>query len=368
MHLSSTIPPLGRGLISRSVSAENPDGAKGGGGLSASDLGPGRKGRPCLTLAAGSETVLADITGPGTITHLWFTMPDHTDEIGFVLRDLILRAYWDDEETPSIEVPIGDFFCCGSGTRALVTSAPIVVAPTSGMNSYFTMPFGSRARLTVTNEHPGDIGGFFFQVDYTLSPKDTVDDVVEDARFHAQWRRENCTSKGVDYTILDGIVGRGVYVGTFLSITCLERYWYGEGEVKFYIDGDGDHPTICGTGTEDYAGGAWAFQDRLSNEVEPAALTFSAPYCGYPQYLTRDTSRQSMYSTAMVPVHSMYRWHLPDPIYFESDLRVTVQQIGQVGSGLFERSDDVCSVAYWYQVTPHTPFPTLPTRPDRQPR
>jgi hypothetical protein len=363
VHLSSTIPPLDLGLQSRSITAENPDGARNGGGRTASALGPGRKGRPCLDLPAGEEVVLADISGAGTITHIWFTMPDHTDELGFVLRDLVLRAYWDDEETPSVEVPIGDFFCCGSGTRALVTSAPIVVAPTSGMNSYFTMPFGSRARLTVTNEHPGEVGGFFFQIDYTLSPERPVDE----ARFHAQWRRQNPTVQGVDYTILDGVTGRGAYIGTFLSITCLERYWYGEGEVKFFIDGD-EYPTICGTGTEDYAGGAWAFQDRLSSEVEPQVLTFSAPYCGYPQYLTHDTSKQSVYATAMAPVHSMYRWHLPDPIYFEQDLRVTVQQIGQVGPGLFERADDVSSVAYWYQVTPHVPFPVLPARADRHPR
>lgn len=365
MHSPTTVPPFDRRLLSRSITAENPDGAAGGGGRTASDLGPGRKGRPCLTLPAGEETVLADITGPGTITHLWFTMPDHTDELGFVLRDLVLRAYWDGEETPSVEVPIGDFFCCGSGTRTLVTSAPIVVAPTGGMNSYFSMPFGSRARLTVTNEHPGEIGGFFFQVDYTLSP----DGPVDEARFHAQWRRQNPTVPGVDYTILDGVGGRGAYIGTFLSITCLERYWYGEGEVKFYLDGDQEHPTICATGTEDYAGGAWAFQDRLSSDIEPEVLTFSAPYCGYPQYLTRDSSRQGLYATAMAPVHSMYRWHLPDPIYFDTDLRVTVQQIGQVGPGLFERSDDVSSVAYWYQLGPSTTrFPTLPARAKRVPR
>lgn len=364
MHPYSTIPAVGRGLLSRSITAENPDGTKGGGGREHSDLGPGRKGRPCIRLPRGEETVLADIDGAGTITHLWFTLPDHTDEVGFVLRDLVLRAYWDAEEAPSVEVPIGDFFCCGAGTRTRVTSMPIVVAPTSGLNSYFSMPFGTKARITVTNEHPTDIDGFFFQVDYTLDPGGQR----EEARFHAQWRRENPTRVGVDHTILDGVTGPGAYVGTFISVTCLERYWYGEGEVKFYIDGDTQHPTICGTGLEDYVGGAWAFQDRLSSEVEPNVQTFSAPFSGYPQRLLSDGSRQSVYATPMAPVHSMYRWHLPDPIYFESDLRVTLQQIGQVGHGLFERSDDVSTVAYWYQIPPHAPFPTMPDRDARRPR
>lgn len=364
MSVFSTVPPVGTGLLSRSITAENPDGAAGGGGRAASDLGPGRKGRPCLTLPQGQETVLADIEGAGAVSHLWFTMADHTHAVGFVLRDLVLRAYWDGEDTPSVEVPIGDFFCCGAGARALVTSAPIVVAPSGGFNSYFTMPFGSRARITVTNEHPVDVGGFFFQVDYTLDPSGQADP----SRFHAQWRRENPTTLGIDHTILDGVRGPGAYVGTFLSITCLERYWYGEGEVKFYIDDDNEHPTICGTGLEDYVGGAWAFQDRLSAEVEPEVLTFSAPYCGYPQRLVADTSRQSLYATPMAPVHSMYRWHLPDPVYFTDRLRVTLQQIGQTGPGLFERSDDVASVAYWYQLPPHTPFPPFPTREQRRPR
>lgn len=360
----STVPLIGRGLLSRSISAENRDGSAGGGGRAASELGQGRKGQPCLTLSPGSETVLADITGAGSVTHLWFTLADHTDAVGFVLRDLVLRAYWDGEENPSVEVPIGDFFCCGAGARTLVTSAPIVVAPSGGFNSYFTMPFGSRARLTVTSEHPVDVEGFFFQVDYTLDPSGQT----EPSRFHAQWRRTNPTIKGVDHTILDGVSGSGAYVGTFLSITCLERYWYGEGEVKFYIDDDTDYPTICGTGMEDYVGGAWAFQDRLTNDVEPEVQTFSAPYCGYPQRLVNDTSRQSLYATPMAPVHSMYRWHLPDPIYFQDSLRVTLQQIGQTGPGLFERSDDLASVAYWYQLPGHKEFPPFPSRSQRTPR
>ncbi|MBD7919139.1 DUF2961 domain-containing protein [Cellulomonas sp. Sa3CUA2] len=364
MSAFSTLPDLSSGLVSRSITAENPTGGVGAGGRAASDLGPGRKGRPCLTLPQGVETTLADIDGAGTITHLWFTVADHTEAVGFVLRDLVVRMYWDGEETPSVEVPLGDFFCCGAGARTLVTSAPIVVAPSGGFNSYFSMPFGSRARITVTNEHPVDVDGFFFQVDYTLDPSGAS----SPARFHAQWRRENPTTLGVDYTVLDGVSGAGAYIGTFLSVTCLERYWYGEGEVKFYLDGDTEHPTICGTGLEDYAGGAWAFQDRLSSDVEPEVLTFSAPYCGYPQRLVNDTSRQSLYATPMAPVHSMYRWHLPDPVYFQDSIRVTLQQIGQTGPGLFERSDDVASVAYWYQTSGRNEPRVFPARDQRRPR
>jgi hypothetical protein len=358
------VPLLRPGVVSRSITAENPTGAKGAGGRATSQLGTGRKGRPCLTLPAGETTELAQIEGSGRITHLWFTLPDHTDAVGFVLRDLVLRAYWDGEDTPSVEVPIGDFFCCGAGTRALITSAPITVAPTGGMNCYFPMPFGTSARITITNEHPVEVGGFFFQIDYQLGESLATDT----GRFHAQWRRQNPTRPGIDYTILDGVRGRGAYVGTFLSITALERYWWGEGEVKFYLDGDDEYPTICGTGTEDYAGGAWAFQDQLSSTVEPEVLTFSAPFFGYPHYVTRDTSKQAVYVTAMAPVHGIYRWHLPDPIHFEQDLRVTVQQIGQVGPDLFERSDDVSSVAYWYQIEPHAPFPPFLSRNERRPR
>jgi len=351
-------------MASRSLTAENPDGAKGAGGRSASALGPGRKGRPCRTLPAGETTELAVVAGAGAVTHIWITCADHTDAVGFVLRDLVLRAYWDGAEQPAVEAPLGDFFCQGNGARALVTSQPVTVAPTAGMNCYFQMPFADGARITVTNEHPVDVSGFFYQIDYVTVPELPAGT----PRFHAQWRRQRATVPGHDYTVLDGVSGSGAYVGTFLSVTQLERYWWGEGEMKFYLDGDTEHPTICGTGTEDYAGGAWAFQDRLSTETEPRVLPFSAPYFGYPQYETRDVSRGAPYATAMAPHHGLYRWHLPDPVWFSRDLRVTLQQIGQVGTGLFERSDDVSSVAYWYQSGGSVTAPAFPARADRTPR
>lgn len=349
---------------SRSITAENPTGGPGLGGVASSALGPGRKGRAYLPLASGQTLTLADIEGPGVIRHIWMTMPDSTAAGPFVLRDLVLRMYWDGSETPSVEVPVGDFFCNGFATRALVTSLPIVVAPTGGMNSYFEMPFRSRARVTLTSEHPGDIEAVFFQIDY--SQGDNLSDDV--AYFHAQWRRSQCLPYGQDHVIVDGIEGKGSYVGTFVALTALGRFWWGEGEVKFFIDGDEELPTICGTGLEDYVGGAWAFQDRLSREEEPEVITFSAPYFGYPQRLTHDETRRAPYATAMPVGHGMYRWHLPDPVRFTRDLKVTVQQIGHDGTHLFERSDDVASVAYWYQTHPAQSFPALPAAHQRRPR
>ncbi|HEU5129639.1 MAG TPA: glycoside hydrolase family 172 protein [Glycomyces sp.] len=349
---------------SRAITAENPTGAKGAGGAAASLLGPGRKGRAYLPLPAGETLTLADIDGPGVIRHVWITVPATTPAGPFVLRDLVLRAYWDGEATPSVEAPLGDFFLNGFGERSTVYSLPITVAPTGGMNCYLPMPFGSGARITLESRHPGDIEAVFFQIDY--SEGDRIDDRV--GRLCAQWRRSAAPRPGEDHVIVDGITGEGSYVGTYVALTALGRYWWGEGEVKFYIDGDEDLPTICGTGLEDYAGGAWAFQDELTADREPEVHTFSAPYFGYPQRATEDRTRRSPYATSMPTTHGLYRWHLPDPIRFGRDLRVTLQQIGHDGTALFERADDVCTTAYWYQCPPRAPFPPLPPAAERRPR
>jgi hypothetical protein len=359
----SGLPTLGGGR-SRSISAENPDGRRGGGGMAASPLGTGRKGRPCIPLAAGETATLAAIAGAGVITHIWCTVAERSAVADFVLRDIVLRAWWDDEERPSVEVPLGDFFCNGFGRRASVTSLPIVVAPAGGMNCYFPMPFATGARITVTSEHPADLDAFFYQIDYL-----EVDAIAEDSgTFHAQWRRSPVTEPGRDHVIVDGVRGRGKYVGTYLAIAALQRHWYGEGEVKFYLDGD-EHPTICGTGTEDYVGGAWSFQAGL-REGDARPTTYSSPFLGYPFHAPSDGSGAAPHEGTVrtVPMHGLYRWHLPDPIHFERDLRVAIQQIGHDGRELFERSDDVSSVAYWYQAEPHAPFPHLPDPPQRRPR
>ena len=353
------------GVRSRSINAENPTGAPGAAAAASSHLGPGRKGSAYSALPAGGRLTLADIEGPGVIRHIWITVPDRTDGGPFVLRDLVLRMYWDDEEQPAVEAPLGDFFCNGFAARALVTSEPIVVAPTGGMNSYIPMPFRRRARVVLDSDHADSVDHVFFQVDYTVG-----DDIPEATPlFHAQWRRSNATTAlGEDHVILDGVTGRGRYLGTYIGVASLSRYWWGEGEVKFFVDGDTELPTLCSTGLEDYAGGAWAFQDELRHDPEPVPLTFSAPYCGYPFFSTRDETRGGTFVTSTAPMHALYRWHLPDPIFFESDLRVTVQQIGVWDKGLFERTDDVFSVAYWYQTGPRAEAPPFPDAAARVPR
>lgn len=348
---------------SRSINAENRDGSVGSGARASSALGPGRKGSAFLPLPAGETIELARIDGPGTIRHIWITVPEETQAGPWVLRDLVLRMYWDGEELPAVEAPIGDFFCNGFGRRALVTSLPIVVAPTGGMNSYFPMPFASGARITLESQHPGDIDMVFFQIDYT------VDDEHPEklATFHAQWRRTDGTAAlGEDHVLLDGVAGAGSYVGSYVGLTSLRRYWWGEGEVKFFIDGD-EHPTQCTTGLEDYAGGAWAFQDALRADPAPQPITFSAPFFGYPYHSVRDDTAASPFAVETAPSHGLYRWHLPDPVLFTDSLRVTLQQIGAWDHGLFERSDDISSVAYWYQAGAAVAS-VLPERTARVPR
>ena len=266
------------------------------------------------------------------------------------------------QEFPSVECPLGDFFCCGFGVSYQVNSVPIAVNPTRGFNSYFPMPFRKNARITIENQCDEPIPAFFYQIDYCLTT------VPEDAAyFHAQWRRQRITEKAKDYVVLDNIKGKGQYVGTYLALTSLERYWYGEGEMKFYIDGDKDYPTICGTGTEDYFGGAWSFATQQNGQT--VENQYCTPYLGYPYYSTHDTFLHNDYhNDDQMPQRSFYRWHLLDPILFEKDLKVTLQQIGVSHGGLFERQDDVATTAYWYQTHPHVPFAPLMSRKERWPR
>ncbi len=348
---------------SRAITAENPHGLKGEGGKAESPLGLARKGKAFISLAQGETATLVDIEGPGIIQHIWMTVADMTESGWFVLRDLVLRMYWDDEATPSVEVPLGDFFCNGFGARAIINSMPIVVNPVGGMNCYFPMPFRKAAKVTITNEHPQAIEAFFYQLDYLLM--DELGDDVE--YFHAQYRRENPTVMKKDFTLIEGIKGRGKFVGCYMAWTSLSRYWWGEGEVKFYIDGDGDWPTICGTGAEDYFGGAWGFV-KSDNGNPVQEQTYSTPFLGFPYFSKTDDTRAHIYDGATCPMRGFYRWHLPDPILFEEDLRITVQQIGHDGKALFERSDDIAAVSYWYQTEPHQAFPSFPDVLDRRPR
>jgi hypothetical protein len=355
----------------RSISAENPTGQKGGGakalvpdeatmaaflegtadmlppgfkGHPSSMLGTGWKVQPCLYVLPPGTTTLADIKGPGVIQHIWITVDPKA------YRDTVLRFYWDEEKSPSIEVPLGDFFCNGHGIRCNVNSMPVAVNPVGGFNCYWPMPFRKHARVTIESQHTEPIFAFFYQITYALT------DVPENAAyFHAQWRRSMTTREYPEHVILDGVGGQGHYVGTYLAWTQFSDGWWGEGEVKFYIDGDVDYPTICGTGTEDYFGGAWAFG---GSDIDPTTTeTYSTPFLGYPLYRNEPGE---------VPKHGLYRWHVMDPIRFKQDLKVTVQALGWWPNGKFEPlTDDIASVAYWYQAGPHASFPDLPLAHER---
>ena len=304
-------------------------------------LGQKWKVRPCISLPSNEETTIMDVDGPATIRHIWITMDQE------YLRDAILRAYWDNEEEPSIEVPIGDFFGCPFKKYVNITAIPFNVNPTGGMNCYLPMPFRKHAKITVENRNPKDLGGFFYAISYDLG------EVGEDELYmHAQFRRTNPLKYKDDYVIADGIKGSGHYVGTQLGWQQNVQGWWGEGEIKIFIDGDEEFPTYCGTGTEDYFGGAWCFGQN-----------YSAPFLGYKDLSTLGDHPREFNTVGNR--HSMYRYHMMDPIYFDSDLKVTIQAIGWRSEGRFlPLQDDICSVAYWYQTEPHNPFPALGSRND----
>lgn len=339
------LPVLSRAK-SRSISAENFTGEKGKGGMAlegtgaecARELGQGWKISPSISIQPHSTFTLADIAGPGVIHHIWMTC------FPGVWRSLVLRFYWDGEENPSIETPYGDFFCNGWCQRCNISSLPVVVNPAGGMNSYWPMPFRRSARITIENL-ADEAAILYYQIDYSLT------DVPEDvAYFHAEWRRDNPLKYKEVHTILDGVKGQGHYVGTYIAWGVNNNGWWGEGEVKFYLDGDKDFPTICGTGTEDYFGGAWNFEHPKGEYG-----VFSTNFLGLPQVIKPDGLYQSQQR------FGMYRWHIMDPIRFEEDIRVTIQALGwRSGHRYLPLQDDIASVAFWYQTEPHVSHPPLP--------
>jgi hypothetical protein len=334
----------------RSISAENPTGAKGQGGMategpaapSARELGQGWKLSPFINIGPNETAVLADIDGPGAIQHIWITVNP------IFWRRLVLRMYWDDEETPSVETPLGDFFGNGWCERCNISSLPVAVNPAGGFNSYWEMPYRKRARITVENMTPDACFGFFFQVTYVETK--VPDDV---GRFHAQWRRSNPLPSMEDHVLLEGVTGQGQYVGTYIAWGSNNTGWWGEGEIKFFMDGDDAFPTICGTGTEDYFGGAWCFEMPKGEYG-----VYSTPYLGLPQVIKPDGLYRSQTR------FGMYRWHVQDPIRFAEDLRVTIQALGwrsslEGQSRYLPLQDDIASTVFWYQTEPHAPFPDL---------
>jgi hypothetical protein len=360
MDLLNSLPYL-TGVETRQISAENPTGEKEGGckwdpnpddpylkhSRMAKDLGRGWKVRPFIGVKSGETTTLADIKGPGCINQIFIT----SDLPNF--SELVLRFYWDEEEAPSIEAPMGAFFAMGHDSAPhCVTSVPVTVAPYRGCNCYWQMPFRKHARITITNEGPKDAEIVAYRVLYKLH------EIPEDAAyFHAQYRRSLTTRSYPEHTILDGVRGKGLYVGTYLAWNALSSGWWGEGEVKFYLDGDAEYPTMADNGTEDYFGGAWCFTDKLGVNPE---VEFNAPYLGLPLAQTNNLHGPRKYS--------LYRWHLLDSVGFASDIRVTVQALGLnmwPQPAYKPLTDDIASVAYWYQNEPHQSFPQLPSVKER---
>jgi len=328
----------------RSISPENFTGEKGKGGLAtegtgakaARELGQGWKVSPSVQIAAGHTFVMADVKGAGAIQHIWMT-PTGNNRLN------ILRMYWDGEENPSVECPAGDFFASGLWKYTKVSSLAVCVNPMSGLNCYWQMPFRKGFKITMTNMDEKSMV-LYYQIDYTLT------DVPQDmAYFHAQFRRVNPLPEKEVYTILDGVRGHGQYVGTYMVWGSKSPGWWGEGEIKFFMDGDKEFPTICGTGTEDYFCGSYGFQKHGTRDYEE----FCTPYTGMPQVIPSETE----------PWFSLYRWHIADPIRFEKDLRVTIQALGWQSEGRYlPLQDDLSSVAYWYQAEPHVAFPKFPDK------
>jgi hypothetical protein len=335
-----------REVETRSITAENPDGSRGAGArattgtgaAAARDLGVGWKVSPSVNIEAGAEAELAAISGSGVITHIWLTTQREQ------WRTLILRAWWDESDEPAIEVPLGDFFCQGWGRFAQVSSAVIAVNPHGGFNSYWPMPFAESARISLENR-ASRATTVYYQITYELGV-----DTRELGYLHAQFRRSNPVPRGQTHRILDRIDGHGHYVGTYLAWGVNSPGWWGEGEVKFYLDGDQEFPTIAGTGTEDYFGGAWNFDVPQRGYTE-----FSTPYLGMPQVLRPD----GLYASQQR--FGLYRWHVMDPIHFARDLRVDIQALGWRPDGRYRLlSDDVASTCWFYLDQPAAARPTLP--------
>ena len=348
-------------LDSRAVTFENPTGDRGAGGSAHS----GRKGAPSRRVKAGEKVVLADLRGPGTLRHLWMTFPPAPPER---MRALWMEVFYDGETEPSISVPCLDFFGLPHGRTAAYTSALSAAQEGRGFNSYYPMPFRRSVRVEVTNGSERSME-LYYQIDYTLQAK-----LPEDAGYlHAVFRRQNPTALREDFTIVEGLRGPGRFLGCVVGIRVIDHAnWYGEGEVKIFKDGDEALPTICGTGLEDYVGSAWGLGAHAA-PWQGAPLDVRAAGAEMPDYV------------------GFYRWHVPDPVVYARDLRVTIQQIGFVlfgeaqseqferyretnpaaGRGWFERPspgvrafaiaerrDDYCATAFVYCKEPQ-PVPRL---------
>jgi hypothetical protein len=338
---------------SRSISAENPTGEKGKGAMAKRGpnamFGQGWKVRPDILMKPGEIDTLANIAGPGAIKQIWMTP-------NLNWRDIILRIYWDGEKEPSVEVPVGYFFAAGWQEYHQISSLMVAHNSKSGLNSYWVMPFHKHCLITIENKNKKTLL-LFYQINYVLT------DVPKNAGyFHAQYRQEHPVPFKKVYTVAK-IKGRGQYVGTYLTLETNNERWWGEGEFKFYIDGDKKFPTIVFTGTEDYFNGSYGFI-TLNKEGKAQYTNYTTPYSGF--YALKD-SHKPMESGERF---GMYRWHIHAPIRFDRNLKVTMRDLGakkgKNGVHVWPRQDDISSVAYWYQIEPHAPFPELPSKNDHE--
>lgn len=351
LNANSAIARL-RNVQTRSISAENPDGSKGGGARSidgrgahyARELGTGWKVSPNVSIGGGETIDVATIDGPGLITHIWMTL--HYN----FWRKCILRIYWDDCDEPAVEVPVGDFFCNGWGSFAQVSSEMIATNPFGGFNSYWPMPFRKNARISMENTSRDPVT-LYYQVTYEVGDEELEISVPDLGYLHAQWFRSNPLAEGETHPILHGITGKGHYVGTYMTWGSNSNGWWGEGELKMYMDGDSDYPTICGTGTEDYFGGAWDFDIPGRGYT-----TYNTPYLGVPQVIKPD----GLYVSQLR--FGMYRWHILDPVYFDEYLKVDIQALGWKSEDRYKLlRDDISSMAVFYLDRTKTARPPVPT-------
>ena len=340
--------------VSRSITAENFTGEAGSGGMAlegtgascAGALGQGWKISPSILLKNGENFTLADIKGPGVIRHMWITA------LGDQLRKFILRFYWDGQDFHSVEVPLGDFFASGLKTVKQINSQPVTVNPKCSFNSWWLMPFKKNCRIEIENL-TGEEAYVYYQIDYSL------EEVPEDALyFHASFRRVNPLPYKEVHTIIDGIEGCGKYVGTYIAWGVNNSGWWGEGELKAFIDDDEEFPTICGTGTEDYFCGSYNFEKFDTEDY----CEFSNAYSGLPVVEKPD----GVYRSQMR--FSMYRWHITDPIQFNKRLKITIQGLGWKNFHNMDENrkylplqDDIASTAFWYQTLPSKPLKPLPS-------
>jgi hypothetical protein len=336
-------------IDSRAITFENPSGERGGGGESYG----GRKGTPSRTMFPGDRVTLADIDGPGCVRHIWMTFPPAPPK---TMRALWVEAFYNGSAEASVSVPLLDFFGLPHGRPVPYASMLTSAQEGRGFNAYVPMPFEGRFRMDVTSsaDRPLEL---YYQVDYTLEP-------VDPSYLHVSFRRENPTTLKQDFVIADGLRGPGRFLGCVVGIRVFDDggMWYGEGELKIFKDGDESLPTICGTGLEDYVGSAWGMGQH------------HAPFAGTPVMVQRE-------GRLMPDFVGFYRWHVADPVMFERDLRVTIQQIGAAvlfdkesldafaathpGAGrgwrerstggtfgIYERVDDYCAVAFVYAQVP----------------